>query len=161
MVSRFFSGGSGVCCLELRGWKACEIHAILSGSGPWPNSRSCRSRSAYRDQARRIEARPELSRYPRNLSFSSEVQGQIGASIIRINFGVFCTIFIIRNPQNSIGNDLGPYFSSLLITFLQCVSSRQAFFLNRRPPKCGKLVREFLYTDSHPGPTLTGIRNLS
>ena len=33
----------------------------------------------------------------------------IGALIIRIEFGAHYIIFIIRNPQNSIGNYLVPY----------------------------------------------------
>ena len=37
----------------------------------------------------------------------------IGGLIIRIWFGAQYTIAILRNPQNSIGNYLGPY-SSLL-----------------------------------------------
>ena len=38
-----------------------------------------------------------------------EMQNVIGALIIRIGvFGAHYTIIVIRNPQNSIGNYLGP-----------------------------------------------------
>ena len=33
----------------------------------------------------------------------------IGTLIIRIGFGAQCAIITVRNPQNSIGNLLGPY----------------------------------------------------
>ena len=44
------------------------------------------------------------------LSFSTK-DPTIGALIIRIGFGVYYTIVLLRNPQKSVGNSLGPYMT--------------------------------------------------
>ena len=57
-------------------------------------------------------------------------RGSIGALIIRIGFGGQYTIIIIRNPQNSIGNCLGPYSSACKVQDLSPPASKSAGSVN-------------------------------
>ena len=56
----------------------------------------------------------QLASEPTNLS-------NIGALILRTGFGAHYATIIVRNPQNSIGNELGPYSKQLMALWLLAV----------------------------------------
>ena len=71
------------------------------------------------------------------------LRGSVGALLIRILFWGYCTM-VIRNPQNSIGNYLGPYSPQHFLQY-RCPGAGGAASSDMNANPRGSLILHPLY----------------